>query len=125
MSISVLSFSELNNVSGANANSGFEPDYSRRSNSKGISYGGQANGFVGTQSHGLSLSELSEAHPCATGVIGGAISASLGGLASAAMGAVGGGIAGGCLNNNRSGNGNGGGTGSNSSNCSSGNDCSW
>lgn len=110
MSIRELSISEINFVSGGNANSNYE-NGRNTSSSRGSNYNNQGrnnnSGFYG----GLGQDVTN----CNNGIIGGAIAGSLGGLAGVAVGIAGGAFAGGCFSH---GNGNGGGSGANS-NCSS------
>ncbi len=101
----------------AGASGAYDPAYAgasaRRSQHGG--YGGQANGFVGTNSCGLDLGSIIRDHPCATGIIAGAISGA-GSLPAMAKGIAGGALTG-CF---AGGNGNGGGSGSNY-----GGQCTW
>lgn len=79
-------------------------------------YGGQANGFVGTQSNCLDLGSIIRDNPCATGIIAGVIAGS-GSWASTAKSVAAGALTGQCFSG---GNGNGGGSGNNY-----GGQCTW
>lgn len=101
----------------AGASGAYDPAYAEASarQSQHGGYGGQANGFVGTNSCGLDLSSIIRDNPCATGIIAGAISGA-GSLPGMAKGIAGGALTG-CV---AGGNGNGGGSGSNY-----GGQCTW
>ncbi|MDH1168983.1 hypothetical protein [Pantoea agglomerans] len=79
-------------------------------------YGGQANGFVGTQSNCLDLGSVIRDNPCATGIVAGIIagSGSWAGIAKSVAAVA---LTGQCFSG---GNGNGGGSGNNY-----GGQCTW
>lgn len=100
----------------AGASGAYDPAYAgasaRRSQHGG--YGGQANGFVGTNSCGLDLGSIIRDNPCASSIVTGVIAGS-NSWAGVVRGVAAGAIA--CA---ASGNGNGGGSGSNY-----GGQCTW
>ncbi|GEM_PF-872461 len=113
----LLTHEQCEQVTGASG--AYDPAYagaSSRHSQSGIAYGGQANGFLGTQSNCLDLGTVISENPCATGIIAGAIAGSTS-LPGVVRGVVAGAITGQCFSG---GNGNGGGSGSNY-----GGQCTW
>lgn len=115
-----VTIAEQKIVTGAGANSATER-VGHMKNFGGIPYGGQANGFVGTQSNGMDLTTLVTENACAAGIIGGLVAGGPS-VPGAIRGVIGGSIAGQCYSG---GNGGGGGTGSSNSGGCSGDNCSW
>lgn len=99
----------------AGASGAYDPAYAGASaHQSQHGYGGQANGFVGTQSNCLDLGSIISNNPCASGIVAGAISGSSSWV-NVARGVVAGALT--CV---ASGNGNGGGSGNNY-----GGQCTW
>lgn len=101
----------------AGASGAYDPAYAgagARQSQHG--YGGQANGFVGTQSNCLDLGSVIRDNPCATGIVTGIIAGS-GSWAGIAKSVAAGALTGQCFSG---GNGNGGGSGNNY-----GGQCTW
>lgn len=112
----MLSQAQCEMVAGANGGGNYESFNNPKNYTGHTTYGGQGNGFVGTQSNGLDLGSVISNNPCATGIVAGAIAGS-GSWAGIAKGVVAGALTGQCFSG---GNGNGGGSGNNY-----GGQCTW
>ncbi len=112
----LLTHAHCERVTGANGHSNYEGGSSKGIYAGHTTYGGQGNGFVGTQANCLDLGTVIRENPCASAIAAGAIggSTSVPGLV---RGVVAGAITGGCFSG---GNGNGGGSGNNY-----GGQCTW
>jgi len=103
----ILNKAQLVKVAGANGGGNYESFNNPKNYTGHTSYGGQAGGFVGTNSCGLDLGSVIRDNPCAVGIIGGALSGAPS-VPNAIKNGLIGAVTGQCFSN---GNGNGGGSG--------------